>query len=342
MKKTLWIDVCNSPQVSVCEHIINTYSKQCDFIVTSRNLYNTEQLLRQKKINYVSIGKHYGKKKWHKTLGFFVRVFQLYFFLVSKNITISFSQSSFYSPLVSYFLKVKCIYTNDNEHAIGNIIAHLFADEFLSPKGWIELKFLRGSKYSYYEGCKESFYISKFVSNLQRKQSNLLLQDKAVYYRPGSWNAQYYLANEEGYERSIIEVCQQVGHTIILCRNREQEKSYKKLGFENVSISSKPKNFSDIYSNCLLFVSSGGSMTRELALLGTPTISTYKGPSLLVEKELESHGLILKVSSFDRAEWKKLINNKLNTIRNTEDYFNAIQCKNNFSSIFDRIIKNYC
>ena len=52
-------------------------------------------------------------------------------------------------------------------------------------------------------------------------------------------------------------------------------------------------SFDFIAANCSIFIGAGGSMTRELAILGIPTISVYQDDLLEVDQFLITKGLML-------------------------------------------------
>ena len=134
----IWFDISNSPHVNMFHDLINELKGEGHtIIITSRPLANTIQLLEQKGMNHVVIGKHYGKNILMKAIGYPIRVLHLYRFLKNKKIDLAVSQSSFHSPVVSFLLSVPSIYTNDNEHANGNMFGFLFASNILLPVGFI-------------------------------------------------------------------------------------------------------------------------------------------------------------------------------------------------------------
>lgn len=303
MKKTIWIDVCNSPQVLICEHLIKVYSNRYDFLVTARELYNTIPLLEQKKINFTKVGSHYGSLNFLKIIGLFSRVFQLFMLLRNENIRLAFSQSSFYSPLVAWILRIPCIYTNDNEHARGNIIAHCFATKVVCPETWSSLSYLKGEKYIYYRGLKEELYINDVVKDRKDGFMDSGEQIQSIFYRPGSWNAQYYSKNSDEYEEKIIELCKSFGPVIILCRDKNQFSYYQKFFSESVGGTTSPIKLVEIITLGLMFFGSGGTMLREVALAGIPSVSTYQGPTLAVDKILINRGLLVSLAGVDESDW---------------------------------------
>ena len=60
-------------------------------------------------------------------------------------------------------------------------------------------------------------------------------------------------------------------------------------------VQSKPLSLEQIAGNCKLFIGAGGTMTRELAVLGIPTISVYQDELLDVDKYLIENNMMIHV-----------------------------------------------
>jgi predicted glycosyltransferase len=130
----IWIDLTNSPHVNFLAGMIRELEQSHEVLLTCRPLANTIEMLELHRFNHHVIGKHYGKNTLKKTFGFMARIFQLYGFLKGKSIDVAISHSSFYSPIVAYFLGIRSIYLNDNEHAVGNRISFIFANQIMVPE----------------------------------------------------------------------------------------------------------------------------------------------------------------------------------------------------------------
>ena len=85
---------------------------------------------------------------------------------------------------------------------------------------------------------------------------------------------------------SIIEKLIKKYKVVILPRNKEQINYFKNDRFKGVIICEVPMLFETILKECKLFIGAGGSMTRELAFYGVPTISVYQGKLLSVDNYL--------------------------------------------------------
>ena len=73
---------------------------------------------------------------------------------------------------------------------------------------------------------------------------------------------------------------------MILPRGNDQRIYYKSEKFSGIQVAEHAIALEDIVSNCDLFIGAGGTMTREAAVLGIPTISIYQDKLLQVDQYL--------------------------------------------------------
>ena len=79
---------------------------------------------------------------------------------------------------------------------------------------------------------------------------------------------------------------------VILPRNKAQAIHYSKPEFQGIIVCEKPMQLEDIANECLLFIGAGGTMTREMAVIGVPTISVYQDSLLAVDRFLIDHNIM--------------------------------------------------
>ena len=79
----IWFDLSNTPHINMFLPIITELRRDHQVIITCRPLANTIEMLELVNLDYVVVGKHYGKNIFAKLYGFPIRVFQLYRFLSS-------------------------------------------------------------------------------------------------------------------------------------------------------------------------------------------------------------------------------------------------------------------
>lgn len=311
----IWFDISNSPHVLMFKDLIEDLKlKGHEVLITSRPLANTIELLNQNKIHHTPIGIHYGKNTTKKLFGYPVRIYHLWNFLKDKKIDLAVSQSSFHSPLVAYILGIPSIYTNDNEHALGNIPAFLFANRIFVPESFVFSKVgllnIIQKKVKRYPGIKEGIYLWR-NSETVNKKDRTTSGNQRIYVRPEPSTAQYYSGGTNFLDQ-FLNQAKSVYPITLLPRNAEQVQHYLSEGFHGIKVALHPLTFQEITNDCLLFIGAGGSMTREMAMVGIPTISVYQDDLLEVDK--------LLINSHQMLHKKKLI---LDDIEASINYFNA-------------------
>ena len=295
----IWVDFINTPQVNFFEGLIEKLNfKGVDYIITCRDSANTIKLIEQKKWDYNLVD---GYKKGNtilKSIGFPLRLFRLWKFIRKQKIDAAICQSSFYLPVVSWSLKIPSIYTNDNEHAKGNFFGFVFATKVILPE--VLNKFISNSRYkghekiSYYPGIKEGIYLNSIRDDIKNTKEKK--EKKCIYFRPEPLTAQYYRGPKYFMDSLLIELAKNY-QVKIIPRCIQQFKHYSKEDFKECIIQDGVIKLTDLVSDCDLFIGAGGSMTRELSLLGVKVISTYQGKLLESDRFLINHGLLVHNSN---------------------------------------------
>ena len=294
----IWFDLTNSPHVNFFDNLIRELKTEHELIITCRPLANTIDLLQMYGYKYKIIGGHYGQKKIKKALGFIVRVIQLLRFLRNKKADVAISHSSFYSPVVSWVLGIRCIYLNDNEHALGNRISFLFANKIMIPEFLniekVKKQGAKKEKIIVYPGVKEGAYLWVYKIKRHAKSRN----GRIFYIRPEPWTAQYY-KGRRNFIDDLLVCLQSHGQIILLPRGKKQEEHYRKKKFKNITIPDGSIKLNEIINRCDLFIGAGGTMTREAAVCGIPTISIYQDELLDVDKYLIDSGFMIHKKELD-------------------------------------------
>lgn len=313
----IWFDISNSPHVNMFYQLIKELEADGHtVIITSRPLANTIELLDQRGLQHTIVGEHYGKNFLKKVFGYPIRVLQLRKFLRDKKIDVAISQSSFHSPVVAKLLGIPSIYTNDNEHAMGNQPAFFCATKILIPENLpiknIAKNGISAKKVQQYPGVKEGIYLWSKGEAIQEKRKQNTSGKIKIYIRPEPQTAQYYKGKENFLDDTIIAL--QLNYSItVLPRDANQSNHYKQEKFHATTVPDKPLGFDAIAADCSIFIGAGGSMTRELAILGVPTISVYQDALLEVDSFLLSTGLMLHEPNI--------------TPEKVTDYINSLQNK---------------
>src|SRR5690606_36162608 len=131
-----------------------------------------------------------------------------------------------------------------------------------------------------YPGIKEEIYWRKKGMAIQQNRDDK--KPSKIYIRQETQTAQYYSGKINFLDSLLINLKYQYDFTILV-RDKNQFKHYTQFKFLNIKVPSNTLDFNEIASDCLLFIGAGGSMTREMAIMGIPTISVYQADLLDVD-----------------------------------------------------------
>lgn len=315
----IWIDLTNSPHVNFFAAMIEELSKDHEILLTCRPLANTIELLKHRCLEYQIVGSHYGANRIKKIAGFMIRVAQLYSFLNDRHIDVAISHSSFYSPVVARLLGIRSIYINDNEYAEGNRISFICASTIMTPQ-FLSMDSIRKQcgnpkKVVHFPGVKEGVYLSSLEMTSNTGTQPYIPE---IFIRPEPWTAQYYRGAVNFLDDLVIGLKDKY-KIILMPRDERQAKHYRQTTFQGVNIPTAPLSLEVIASRCSLFIGAGGTMTREAAVLGIPTISVYQGHLLAVDRYLVAKKYMIHkteltltfVDSFIRTTQRKPANAEL-------------------------------
>jgi predicted glycosyltransferase len=286
----IWFDLSNSPHINMFRAMIRDLQRQHEVVMTCRPLANTIELLEMHGLEHTVVGTHYGRSLSKKIYGFPVRIMQLKRFLESKRIDVAISQSSFHSPVVARLLGVRSVYLNDNEHAMGNVPAFAFANKIMVPEfvsdQSLSRQYARREKVVRYPGVKEGIYLWESCARIQQKRAQRQSGGRrSVFVRPEPWTAQYYKGAHNFLDELLIGMRDAVD-VIVLPRGKDQRDYYRGAKFDGIRVIDRPLDIEELAPQCDLFIGAGGTMTREMAVLGIPTISVYQDALLDVDRYL--------------------------------------------------------
>jgi predicted glycosyltransferase len=122
-----------------------------------------------------------------------------------------------------------------------------------------------------------------------------------------------------------------------LPRDKTQLEHYRQSNFSGIRVPEKPMQFDQIAKECSLFIGAGGSMTRELAILGIPTISVYQDELLEVDKFLLEEGIMAHEPNLK----PETVEQVLQSLENKEPDLQLMQKGRQAYDLFIREILNY-
>lgn len=312
--KRIWIDLDNTPHVPFFRPIIRELEARGYTVsVTAREAFQVCELADLFGVQYMKIGRHYGKNPYFKVLGLIWRSLQLLTFVLRRRPGIALSHGSRSQILLGNVLRVPTVMIMDYEHARTPLLLRPRWEIVPAALSHSRLQCQTQERILTYEGIKEDVYVPEFEPDdtLPAK----LGIDKGriiVTVRPPATEAHYH--NPES-DILFFEFMNQTSansqvQIILLPRNKAQE-SYLRIEcpqwFEDRSIivPTVAVDGLNLLWHSDLVVSGGGTMNREAAALGIPVYSIFRGPNSSVDRQLQQEGRLILIESI--AEIKEKI-----------------------------------
>lgn len=309
--KAIWIDLDNSPHVSLFAPIIRHYrEKGVEVILTARDHSQTIELLNLAGLQgtFFIVGRHYGKNRLNKILGLISRTAD-FAFLRKTNIAVAVSHGSRAMIFAAVGLNVPIITMYDYEYTetrIFNWLSHKILVPEAIPDEVLDKIRLPARKRAKYPGIKEELYVREFQPTPSFRQRFFENQGVDVgervlaVLRPPATTANYHSEKSDvlfddvlQFLRGALEVL-----TVVVPRTAEQAANVKArlAQFPDARarflVLDKAVNGLDLLYAADLVISGGGTMNREAALLGVPVHSIFAGRQGALDRGMEAEGLI--------------------------------------------------
>lgn len=278
-KKTIWLDITNVPHVNFLLPIINKYSDKYNFIYSIRDFAETKGLFEKRiKKPYFEIGKHLGGNKFKKIYGSFIRIFELQKQIPAFDVKISIGGDA--SSIVAKLRGKLSITFDDNEKA-PNWRYSPFSDFAFWPaaisKTVLKKQRFKDNKLYQYNGYKEDMYLADYVPD--PNFLDILPFTDFVVVRPENISANYVEGNNS-IVPELLKRLEELNYNILYLPRYDHDRNYA-LGVKNIFIPNGAINGMDAcyYSKAIL--TGAGTMAREAACLGVPSVSFFAGDTLL-------------------------------------------------------------
>ena len=306
--KTIWIDLDNSPHVPLFRPVINELNRQgVKTIVTARDFAQTISLLDLWSLNYTPVGKHGGKNKIGKIFNLFIRANQLRKFIKKHKIDLAVSHGSRTQLLAAKWLGIPSVLMLDYEFTEAKIFNSLstvlLMPEAISEKRLEECKF-NLKKVIRYNGFKEELYLPDFIpENNFRKKISVPENKILVTIRPSAFVSNYHDPMSEKIITALIEnaVKKNDVHILIVSRTKEDKDFLSEKFGDKIHFLQHAVDGLQLIWVSDLFISGGGTMNREAALLDVPTYSIFTGRKPFLDEYLEERGKMTFIDSLEKV-----------------------------------------
>lgn len=293
----VWVDLGNSPHVALFSKAVDDLRERCDDVfLTARDHAQTVDLALQRWPDVVVVGGRSPTRLGAKATALGSRTLELSRLLKTDRPDVALSHGSYAQALAAARLRIPLVTMMDYEHQPANhlsfrvarrvIVPRVFPASALRRYGAKEQKVLR------YEGFKEELYLAGFRRDEDVVEELGLDREKLIVaMRPAPEGALYHRMANEHFDE-LLETVRRRSDTqaVLLPRSGEDASRYGALA--KVIVPPRPIDALSLLACADLTIGAGGTMTRESALLGTPTYTVFMGRPAAVDAELIRLGLL--------------------------------------------------
>ncbi len=292
----VWIDLANSPHVPFFVPLVDAFSARGDEVVlTARDHAQTRSLAESAWPEVTIIGGVSPPGRLAKGRAIAGRALELRRFARTRRPNVALSHGSYAQVVGARLARVPAVTMMDYEHQPANHLSFRLARRVIVPASFPEesLKWFgaRTAKVVRYEGFKEQLYLAGVTSDPEVLRSLGLDPGRiTTAMRPPPEGALYHREGNSRFDDILEHVLAEGAQVVLLPRDIAQAGRYRRPG---VVIPERPVDGTALLATVDFTIGAGGTMTRESALIGTPTYTVFLGELATVDAELIRLGRIV-------------------------------------------------
>jgi predicted glycosyltransferase len=294
----VWLDLANSPHPLLFAPVIRRLEeKGHEVLVTVRDNAQTVELALARWPASMVVGKESPANPVAKTATLMRRVFALAGWARARRPHVAVSHNSYAQIVAARMLGIPVLTAADFEHQPANHLAFRLAKCILMPEALQRTNVGRQGatrdKVVFYPGLKEELYIGDFQPDaeiLGKLDIDRSGNDPVVVTRTPPTRAIYHRFPNPLFNEILLRLDREPNvRLVVLARHAEQREA---LDLRNAVIPAAAVDSRSLMYSADLVVGAGGTMTREAALLGVPTLSVFEGSQPAVDRLLEDRGCL--------------------------------------------------
>jgi predicted glycosyltransferase len=303
-RKTIWIDLDNSPHVPFFVPIIeNLKELGYSILLTARHTAQVDELLDLHQLDGRTIGGSFGKWRILKIAGTILRAAQLMPIVLREKPQFAVSHGSRAQLVVASLLRLPCVVITDYEFASQSMLRMSSSWALVPDAIPTSSLHMAQKRVLHYPGIKEDVYVPRFRPDPAfREQLGLKDSDLVVTVRPPASEAHYHNAEGDTLFHAVIDFLQAHPETkIVLLPRNEKQAALVRQDWPELLSSGRmiiPPHVVDglnLIWHSDLVISGGGTMNREAAALGVPVYSIFRGKIGAVDSYLVEQGRLVLI-----------------------------------------------
>ena len=217
------------------------------------------------------------------------------------------SHNSYAQIVAARRIGVRTVTAMDYEHQPANHLAFRLAHTILLPAALagsgISRQGATPAKLRLYPGLKEEIYLGDFEPDgdilasvgIERGPDTVV-----VIARTPPSGALYHRSENPLFVEALQAVSSvPEARCVVLARRADQREAVASLALPNVVIPERALDARSLMHASDLILGAGGTMTREGALMGVPTVSLFAGRTPAVDRWLEERGALRRVETIE-------------------------------------------
>jgi uncharacterized protein len=302
----IWIDCAHPPHALFFGPIAQLLEEHGHEVrVTARDSQQTLELARERWPGAVAIGGVTPRTRPAKAAAIAQRVTALVRWARSWRPELALSHNSYAQIVAARRLRIRAVTAMDFEFQQANHLAFRFADLILLPEAVprdaVRRQGATPTKTRTYGGLKEEIYLGEFDPShdvlaelgVERPEGTVI-----VVARTPPSRASYHRVEDELFF-SALRVLGRQSHVrlVVLVRHEEQRRALEELSLPTLTVPSRAVDSRALVYAADVVLGGGGTMTREAALMGIPTFSTYAAAVPAVDRWLEQQGVLRRLTA---------------------------------------------
>jgi predicted glycosyltransferase len=305
----VWIDMSNSPHPLLFGPIAKVLERDGhEVLVTTRDNAQTRQLTLERWPRAAVVGGSSPARRAPKAAAIGKRVIGLRRWAITAKPDLAFSHNSYAQILAARSLGIRTVTAMDYEHQPINHLAFRLANRVVLPEAFpadsARHQGARQGKSRRFRGFKEEIYLGEFEPRREAlSEAGLADNDRTlVVARTPPTGATYHRFENPVFDRLLEGLKQDDGCVcVLLARTPEQRVALRDRVGANFVVPERAVDSRSLVHQADLFVGAGGTMAREAALMGIPTVSLYAGRRPAADVELERRGDLRVARSYEEV-----------------------------------------
>jgi hypothetical protein len=302
-----WIDLSNSPHPLLFAPITRRLEETGDeVLLTARDNAQTLELARAQWPHVAPVGGASPTGRIAKGRAIASRARELLQWARVERPDVALSHGSYAQVTAARAAGIPALTAMDYEHQPANHVAFRAARRVLLPRALADVAVVRTqgakpAKTRHYDGLKEEIYLGDFEPDREvlDRLPGLGPGGPLVVVRTPPSGALYHRAENRRFLDILRTVVDAGARCVVLTRKSQQREEVLRLDLPRTIVPDAVLDGRSLIYAADLMVGAGGTMTREAALMGIPTVSVFAGKPAAVDTWLERRGMMRRARSAD-------------------------------------------